>query len=112
MDIPQSPSFEWDENKDRLNRKKHDVPFVLAQRNSQIIRLLMVDVGMRRQLNHPKSLFRPVHDDDLNSGPFKNQDEDSVQFEMDYFPDQETAQRSLLRTINQQLDDRHSQESF
>lgn len=25
------PSFEWDEDKDRLNRAKHGVPFALAQ---------------------------------------------------------------------------------
>ena len=31
MSARQSSSFEWDENKDKINRKKHGVPFSLAQ---------------------------------------------------------------------------------
>ena len=31
MDTPSFTSFEWDDEKDKLNRKKHGIPFVLAQ---------------------------------------------------------------------------------
>ena len=31
MDTLDSASFEWDDEKDKFNRKKHGVPFVLAQ---------------------------------------------------------------------------------
>lgn len=31
MSTQQSSSFEWDDDKDKQNRKKHGVPFVLAQ---------------------------------------------------------------------------------
>ena len=31
MDASDSASFEWDDKKDKLNRKKHGIPFVLAQ---------------------------------------------------------------------------------
>ena len=30
--MTRTPSFEWDDAKDRLNRVKHGVPFALAQR--------------------------------------------------------------------------------
>jgi hypothetical protein len=29
--MPSDPTFEWDDTKDRANRVKHGVPFVLAQ---------------------------------------------------------------------------------
>ncbi len=31
MSADQDSSFEWDDEKDKVNRKKHGVPFVLAQ---------------------------------------------------------------------------------
>ncbi len=31
MSAENPSNFEWDENKDRQNRKKHGVPFILAQ---------------------------------------------------------------------------------
>jgi uncharacterized protein len=31
MSEKQSPSFEWDENKSKLNQKKHNISFSLAQ---------------------------------------------------------------------------------
>lgn len=31
MGTLETSSFEWDDDKDKLNRKKHGVPFVLAQ---------------------------------------------------------------------------------
>ena len=30
--MPETPSFEWDEEKDRVNREKHGVSFITAQR--------------------------------------------------------------------------------
>lgn len=82
--------------------------FVLALSHTSIVRVLVVDDGMRRQLTALKSTYSQIVknlDSSLLKGVFSLDDE-QMQFEVDYFSDIESARRSLQKSFNMYLDDR------
>lgn len=94
-----------------LSSADHRHISMLAVSGSPTVRLLVVDDGMRRQLTAVRvlatQLLKAAGRDDINR-PFDYNFEGGVEFEVDYYADISSARRSLLKILNNYLDDRRS----
>lgn len=94
-----------------LSSADHRHILILAMSTSPMIRLLVVDDGMHRQLTTVRALAAQLLKSTVQSdikGPFDCNFEGGVEFEVDYYADIGSARRSLLKLLNNYLDDRQS----